>query len=279
MDVSLAYQQCEEITAREAKNFSYGIRLLPTPKRKAMSAIYALARRIDDIGDGNLSPGEKLTGLAEVRKQIADLPGEADDAVLVALHDATSRYQLPLEEFGELIDGCEMDVTGTTYATFDDLVGYCRRVAGSIGRLSLAVFGTPYHESAEPRAEALGVALQVTNILRDVVEDRGMGRVYLPADDARRAGCEPDLSGPTEAVAALVAAEVPNAREWFARGLELLPLLDRRSRACVAAMAGIYRRLLDRIEHDPAAVLRGRISLPTREKLWVAARAITVGAA
>jgi 15-cis-phytoene synthase len=279
MDVELAYRQCEEITSREAKNFSYGIRLLPTPKRKAMSAVYALARRVDDIGDGDLPPGEKLTVLTGVRKQLIDLPGDGEDPVLVALYDATSRYQLPLEEFGELIDGCEMDVTGTTYATFDDLVGYCRRVAGSIGKLSLAVFGTPYRESAEPRAAALGVALQVTNILRDVVEDRGMGRVYLPTEDARRVGCPPDLSGPAETVAALVAAEVPNARQWFARGLELLPLLDRRSRACVAAMAGIYRRILDRIERDPSAVLRGRISLPTTEKLWVAARAVSIGAA
>jgi phytoene synthase len=279
VDVELAYQRCAEITAREAKNFSYGIRLLPAPKRMAMSAVYAMARRIDDIGDGDLPAGDKLTALSEVRKQLVDLPGNGEDPVLVALDHAARRYQLPLEEFGELIDGCEMDVTGTEYATFDDLVGYCRRVAGSIGRLSLSVFGTRYPESAAPRAEALGVALQVTNILRDVLEDRGMGRVYLPRDDAVRVGCAPDLSSPPETVAALVAAEVRPAREWFARGLELLPLLDRRSRGCVAAMAGIYRRILDRIERDPAVVLRGRTSLPTTEKLWVATRAVTIGAA
>jgi len=106
-----------------------------------------------------------------------------------------------------------------------------------------------------------------------------MGRVYLPREDARRASCAPDLSGPPDTVAALIAAEVGPVRSWFASGLELLPLLDRRSRACVAAMAGIYRRILDRIEQDPTAVLRGRISLPTQEKLWIAARAISVGAA
>jgi phytoene synthase len=145
--------------------------------------------------------------------------------------------------------------------------------------LSLAVFGTAYPESAEPRAEALGVALQVTNILRDVVEDRAMGRIYLPQDDTKRFGCEPDLSGPPEALAGLVAFETTRAREYFARGLELLPLLDRRSRACVAAMAGIYRRLLGRIECDPGAVLRGRVSVPTPEKLWIAVRAVSVGRA
>jgi phytoene synthase len=279
MNVEEAYARCAVITNEQAKNFSYGIRLLPAPKRAALSAVYALARRIDDIGDGDLPPGEKLDALAQVRKDLDTRPGAGDDPVLVAIDDAANRYGLPMEEFGILIDGCEMDVTGTTYATFDDLVRYCRHVAGSVGRLSLAVFGTSYPESAEPRAEALGVALQVTNILRDVVEDRGMGRVYLPQDDAKRFGCEPDLSGPTDAVAALIGFETVRAREWFGRGLELLPLLDRRSRACVAAMAGIYRRLLGRIEQDPGAVLRGRLSLPTSEKLWVAARAISAGKA
>lgn len=279
MDLETAYQRCAEITAREAKNFSYGIRLLPMPKRKAMCAVYAMARRIDDIGDGDMPPSGKQAALAEIRKQLEGLPGDAGDPVAVALDDAAARYDLPLDEFGQLIDGCEMDVNGTSYQTLDDLVGYCRRVAGSIGRLSLSVFGTRYPESAVPRAEALGVALQITNILRDVVEDRSMGRVYLPQEHAERVGCAPDLSGPPDKLAELIAFETPHARDWFARGLELLPLLDRRSRGCVAAMAGIYRRLLHRIERDPSAVLRGRISLPATEKLWIAARAVTVGAA
>ena len=214
-----------------------------------------------------------------MRKALDAGAGTGDDPVLVAIDDAARRYRLPMEEFGQLIDGCEMDVTGTTYATIDDLVGYCRRVAGSIGRLSLSVFGTTYPESAEPRAEALGVALQITNILRDVVEDREMGRAYLPQEDAERFGCAPDLSGPPEALAALVGFETARARTWFATGLELLPLLDRRSRACVAAMAGIYRRLLGRIEADPALVLQGRLSLSTAEKLRVAGKALSVGRA
>jgi phytoene synthase len=279
MNVDDAYAQCETITNEQAKNFSYGIRLLPKQKRLALSAVYALARRIDDIGDGDLPPARKLEALADVRKALDERPGTGDDPVLVAIDDAARRYQLPMEEFGQLVDGCEMDVTGTTYATIDDLVGYCRRVAGSIGRLSLSVFGTTYPESAEPRAEALGVALQITNILRDVVEDREMGRAYLPREDAERFGCAPDLSGPPESLAALVGFETTRARTWFGTGLELLPLLDRRSRACVAAMAGIYRRLLGRIEADPALVLQGRLSLSTAEKLRVAGKALTVGRA
>jgi 15-cis-phytoene synthase len=145
-------------------------------------------------------------------------------------------------------------------------------VAGSIGRLSLAIFGTDRPDVTAPLADDLGVALQLTNVLRDVVEDRDdLGRVYLPADDLARFGCAPDASGPADRLAALVTYEAERARGWYDAGLGLLSHLDRRSRACVGAMAGIYGRLLDRIERDPAAVLRGRVSVPTSEKLVVAA--------
>jgi phytoene synthase len=277
VNVELAYTRCEEITRREAKNFSYGIRLLAPPERRAMSALYALARRIDDIGDGDLPAADKLVALARVRAELDRADTTSDDPVLAAVADAAARYPIPMDAFGELIDGCELDVRGTSYETIDDLVGYCRLVAGSVGRLSLGVFGSSDPVAAVPRADALGVALQLTNILRDVVEDRGMGRVYLPAADARRLGCAPDLSGPPDALAALVGAECAHARGWFAEGRRLLPLLDRRSRACVATMAGIYARLLARIERDPAAVTRGRVSVPAWEKAWVAAAGIAGG--
>jgi phytoene synthase len=180
-----------------------------------------------------------------------------------------------MEAFHELVEGCELDVGGTRYPTFDDLVGYCRRVAGSVGRLSLGVFGTDDPATAEPLADALGVALQLTNILRDIVEDRDrMGRIYLPTDDIERFGCEPDLRGPQEAVVGLVLFESVRATQWYAEGLRLLPKLDRRSRACTGAMAGIYQRLLGRIRRDPAAVLRVRVSVPGWEKAWVAAQSL-----
>jgi 15-cis-phytoene synthase len=273
MNISVAYDECEAITRREAKNFAYGIRLLHAPERRALSAVYALARRIDDIGDGDGSAEQKLTGLSQVRKDI-DALDNTDDPVLVAIADAARRYQLPMSAFGELVDGCEMDVHGTHYETIEDLVAYCRRVAGTVGRLSLAVFGSYDREGAVALADDLGVALQLTNILRDVVEDRGNGRVYLPAADAAAVGCPADLSGSPDSIAALVAFECTRARSWFSQGLQLLPLLDRRSRACVGAMAGIYRRLLDRIEGDPTAVTAGRVSLSGREKALVAARAL-----
>lgn len=271
-----AFAQCEAITRHEAKNFAYGIQLLHRPERQALSAVYALARRIDDIGDGDAPAARRLADLTDVRKQLDQLSPDSDDPVLSAIAHAALRYDLPVAAFGELIDGCEMDIEGTHYQTIDDLVIYCRRVAGSVGRLSLAMFGVPERHLAlaRPIADDLGVALQLTNILRDVVEDGGRGRVYLPADDAAAVGCPADLQGEPDAVADLVAFECVRAREWFDRGLQLLPLLDRRSRSCVSALAGIYRHLLDRIERDPSAVTRGRISVPTWEKLSVAASSL-----
>jgi phytoene synthase len=274
VNTEAAYEWCEGVTRREAKNFAYGIRLLRKPERQAMSAVYALARRIDDIGDGDAAPEEKLSGLQNVRKDINPIDPHTNDPVLWAVADAARRYQLPMECFGEIIDGCEMDVLGTSYETIDDLVKYCRNVAGSVGRLSLAIFGTDHPTEAVPLADSLGVALQLTNILRDVLEDKSFGRVYLPRADAERVHCSPDLSGPPSEVARLVEFECGRAEEWFAEGLQLLPLLDGRSRACVSAMSGIYRQLLKRIEGNPVAVTQGRVSVPTWEKVSVALRSL-----
>lgn len=275
VDLETAYRHCEQVTWQRARNFSYGIRLLPPAKRRAMCAIYAMARMIDDIGDGQLPPEDKRARLAAVRAELAERDGDADP-VSVALADAAARFPIPMGAFTEIVDGVEMDLDGTTYVTFDELLHYCRCVAGSVGRLSLGVFG-----SADPtapfRADTLGVAMQLTNILRDVAEDAANGRVYLPKDELTGFGCEPAIGGPPAAFGRLVAFQAERAERWFEEGLRLLPLLDRRSAACVAAMAGIYRRLLGRIERHPAAVLDRRLSLPTRQKLVVAARAITMG--
>lgn len=277
--VERAYEACEEITRTEAKNFAYGIRLLEPPRRRALSAVYALARRVDDIGDSADAPEAKLAALAGVRAALGRLrAGEApppEDTVLVAVADAARHYPIPLAAFDELVEGCERDASGATYETYEDLAGYCRLVAGSIGRLSLGVFGTPDPALTDPLADSLGAALQITNILRDIVEDRDqLGRIYLPAEDRARFGCLPDLSGPEDAVGALVRFEAARAEQLFDEGYRLLPLLDRRSRACVGTMAGIYRRLLELISSDPSAVMRTRVSVPTGQKLWVALRCL-----
>jgi phytoene synthase len=282
MDVAAAYRHCEEITWSQARNFSYGIRLLPPGKRSALAAVYAFARRIDDIGDGTLPPADKLAALAQARSSVTGLAGggtPGSDPVLVALADAGRRFPIPLEAFGELIDGCEADVRGTSYGTFDDLRHYCRCVAGSIGRLSLGVFGARDMASAAPLADELGVALQLTNILRDIREDYRDGRIYLPAEDFKRFGTElrPNGSGWPAAdpkLVDLVVFEAERARDWYSRGLRLMPMLDRRSAACTGAMAGIYFRLLQSIAAAPELVLQRRVSLSPGQKAMVAVKSL-----
>ncbi len=277
IEAEYAYRECEQITRANAANFYYGIRLLPRAKRQAMCAVYAFARRVDDIGDGDLQQQQQLAQLARERSRLAALAeGQADlaDPVSVALAHASERYELPSDALELLIEGVEHDVAGTEYERFEDLVRYCRCVAGSIGRLCLAIFsdGTADVE-AHRLADDLGVAMQLTNILRDVVEDRGLGRIYLPAEDLRRFG-SPDLTVDSLDTIALIRFEAERAEDWFDRGLGLLEMLDARSAACVEAMTGIYRRILDRILEDPAAVTRGRISLSAAQKSWVAARSL-----
>ena len=293
MNADEAYAQCEQITWEQARNFAYGIRLLPPDKRRALAAVYAYARRIDDIGDGDLPAGEKTAQLEAARQQVralvARVKGDTaavlddSDPVLVALTDVGGRFQVPLEAFEELIDGCLADVNQATYETFDDLLYYCRCVAGSIGRLSLGIYGATQPDRQGKLADDLGVALQLTNILRDVREDFLNNRIYLPKEDLDKFGIEFAPFGepepfPSETMQArfanLVEFEANRAREWYGSGLRLLATIDRRSAACTGAMAGIYRRLLDRIARNPHAVLEGRMSLPGSEKALVAAQAL-----
>jgi phytoene synthase len=293
METAEAYRTCEEITWSQARNFAYGIRLLPAGKRQALAAIYAFARRIDDLGDGTMPGQAKLAALEEARAAVLGMtsaggsPAPEDDPVLVALIDTGKHFAVPMEAFGELIDGCVADVNGSSYGTFDELLYYCRCVAGSIGRLSLGVFGAGDLQAAVPLADSLGVALQLTNILRDIREDYRTGRVYLPAEDLERFGCtlepagagepagEPARDAAEEArLVRLIQFEANRARDWYATGMRLMPMLDGRSAACTGAMAGIYRKLLERIAAEPAAVLHGRLSLSPREKAMVAVRSL-----
>ncbi|WP_116709358.1 squalene/phytoene synthase family protein [Actinomycetospora cinnamomea] len=296
--VSRAYATCEAITRTQARNFHYGIRLLPPERRAALCAVYALARRIDDIGDEHGETAAKRAALAALRAQVGLLPdgpgGVGDDPVLLAVADAARRHPVPIAAFGELVDGVEADVTAdetaartgapaAPYGSFDDLLWYCRCVAGSVGRLCLGVFGTRTDPAGDAArlADTLGLALQQTNILRDIREDLVHGRIYLPADELAAAGVTLRLRGdgalddPDGALADLVRDAAHRARAFYAEGLELVPLLDRRSAACTTAMAGIYRHLLDDIAADPRRVYDRRLSLSGRQKALVAARALT----
>jgi phytoene synthase len=275
--IAPAYEHCRQVARSSGSSFYTGMRLLPPDRRAALFAVYALARRIDDIADGGLAAPEKLAELERTRALLEriDESEESEDAVLVAVADASKRYPIPLAAFGDLVDGAELDVHGSDMLTFADLEHYSRCVAGSIGRLALGVFHCSDRDRGTVLADDLGVALQIGNTLRDVREDAAGGRVYLPREDLERFGCvfaDGSFEGPIELAVALGAQR---GLVWLERGIELVPLLDRRSAACVLAMAGKYRRLLDRIASEPALVLRGRLSLRRWEKGLVLARSLT----
>lgn len=249
MRLADAYAEVARITRREARNFAWGIAVLPRPKRRAVAALYAFARRVDDIADDAYLDAEaRRRGLEGCRAGIAGLPDvPAGDAVLVALADAVERYDIPRESLLDLVEGGLMDVKRSRYASWEELREYCRCVAGAVGLACTAVYGPSDSGAAKPRAEKLGLALQQINIMRDVAEDWGLGRVYLPQDELTRFGVsEDDIAaarvGPEWR--ALMEHQAGRAETLMRDGLGLLPLIDRRSALCVRAFAGIYRGLL-----------------------------------
>lgn len=243
-----AYRHCQELTKREARNFYYGFVLLPPAKRQAICASYAFARRCDDIVDDDLEPEEKARELAEYRRRLEQcLHGRSSGPVFLALQDTILRYRIPPEYFWELIDGVEMDLTVRRYSTFADLRRYCYGVASTVGLISIEIFGYRDGQQARQHAEDLGIALQLTNILRDIREDAERDRVYIPQDEMERFRCsEADiLNGiSNEPFLHLMQFQVERAREYFQQGRKLLPLLPRRPRACTAVLQGIYGRNL-----------------------------------
>ncbi len=271
-----AYRYCQELAKREARNFYYGFILLPPAKRQAIYAVYAFARRCDDIVDDDLEPEEKVRQLAEYRRRLEQcLHGQPSGPTFLALQDTIRRYGIPPEYFWQLIDGVEMDLTVRRYPTFAELRRYCYGVASTVGLISIEIFGYRDGQQARQHAEDLGIALQLTNILRDIREDAHRGRIYIPQDEMERFRySEADIFNGivNEPSLHLMQFQVERAREYFERGRKLLPLLPRRSRACTAVLQGIYSRILERIEAQPSAVLRERVSLSGSQKLALAGR-------
>jgi 15-cis-phytoene synthase len=263
-----AYAETDRITRETARNFAWGIRVLPGPKRRAIAALYAFARRIDDLADQDEPARAELESW---RVSVEALPASQDgDAILVALADAMSRYAIPREALVELVDGALMDCDQNRYASWDELREYCRRVAGAVGVACAAVYEPSSWEAARPRAQTLGLALQQINIMRDVAEDWALGRVYLPQDELSRFGVsEEEIAagriGP--AWRRLMEHQSVRAEALMRKGLELLPLLDRRSALCVRAFAGIYRGLLDQMRARAYDVFTEPPHLSTVEKM------------
>lgn len=266
MTAAEAYAEVERLTRRRARNFAYGIMVLPRPKRRAIAAVYAFARRVDDVADGSLPPAEKRQRLEALRDALDAPPG--DDATLVALADARGRYPIPRRALEDLVAGGLQDLERTRYATFADLRGYCRLVAGAVGVACLAVYGG---RDAE-RAETLGIGLQLINIVRDVAEDWRLERVYLPQDELTSFGVpESDLAAGrcTGEWRALMAFQARRARAHLDEGLRLLDELDGRSALCVSTFAGLYRATLDRIEARGFDVFDGPPRLSPLTKLRI----------
>ncbi|HZU43486.1 MAG TPA: phytoene/squalene synthase family protein [Terriglobales bacterium] len=292
--VAVAYSVCRAIARKAAKNFYYGFLLLPRAKHNALSAVYAFMRHSDDISD---EPGiplnerrERLAAwLDAVHRAIGGEP--TDDPVLIALTDAVQRFSIPVGLLNQLVEGTQMDVNeddrvGTrfedldaplvvSYQSFDDLYRYCYHVASVVGLVCIRIFG--YRDPAAERlAERCGVAFQLTNIIRDVKEDAGMGRVYLPAEDLARFGIGPDdlRRAPVnvEKIRPLLAMEADRARDYYNSAHELIPLIDDDSQPALWVLVEIYRRLLEKISESNYDVFHSKIRVSTATKLGVLAR-------
>ena len=267
MTTERAYAEVQRLTRQRARNFAYGIMVLPREKRRAIAAIYAFARRVDDIADGDLAPAEKRTQLQGLRAAL-DPDAGGEDAMFVALADARTRFPIPSQALQALVDGGLQDLGQSRYANFEELRGYCTKVAGAVGICCVAVYGSDDVQ----RAETLGIALQLINIIRDVREDWELGRVYLPQDELSSFGVsEADIAAGNASAAwhALMTFQAERARAYLQDGLGLLRSLDSRSALCVSTFAGLYRATLDRIEARGFAVFDGPPRLSALTKLRI----------
>jgi phytoene synthase len=270
-----SYRLSTKVARRTGKNFYYSFIVMPRPKREAMCAIYAFMRRSDDIADGAANPALASEGLRAWRTEVgAALNGQnSADPILPALVDTVRRYRIEPRHFQELLDGTEMDQTKTRYETFPELYKYCYHVASVVGLIVLPVLGYK-DETAKIPAEACGIAFQLTNIIRDVKEDAQLGRIYLPREDMKRFGVEEaDImnSRATPQFVQLMQFEAGRAREFYAKALPLVQMIEPDSRGTLAVMMAIYGGILDKIERSKFAVFEKRIQLTTAEKLWIVA--------
>ena len=274
-EIDRAYDHCQRVAKDHAKNFYYAFRTLPAAKRRAIYAVYAFCRYCDDVADDdNLPLDEKRRLLAEIRERMNNSEGESADPVFAALEATTRTFGIPRSYYEDVIRGVETDLVVTRFQSFDELRDYCYLVASTVGLICIEVFG--YEDpAARGYAVDLGIAMQLTNVMRDVREDMGRGRIYLPLDEIRSFGySEQDLLAArnNESFRSLMAFQAERARGHFDSGARLFPLLSRESRACAAVLHQLYSRILDRMEASGYDVFTQRIGLSTSEKLLLMAR-------
>jgi phytoene synthase len=276
-EVGRSYAECRRVARAASSNFYYAFFMLPPPKRDALCALYAFMRLVDDVSDSPGGAADKQRGLSRWRAALdAAVAGDVSaHPILPAFADTMERFQIPSRYFHDLISGAEMDLTVGSYATFDRLREYCYRVAGTVGLTCLQVF--QFEDPHAPAlAEKLGIAFQLTNILRDVPKDFEMGRVYLPDEDLARFGVRREEleRGPvTPALRSLLAFEASRAWEFYCEGVQLIPHVHQDSRAALWALARIYSRLLSRIEARGYDVFAGRVRVGAPEKTGILLRA------
>jgi 15-cis-phytoene synthase len=266
-------EYCAQLTRKSRSNFYYSFLFLAKEKREAIYAVYAFCRSVDDVADGDASVREKQEQLGNWRRELDRCyTGKAHHPITVKLAQSLRQFPIPREHFEELISGVEMDLTHTRYQTFRELYEYCYRVAGVVGLMCIEIFGYR-NPKAKDYAITLGVALQLTNILRDLKGDAERGRIYLPLEDLARFGYrEEELLQHTytPAFIALMAFAGDRARQYFHQARHLLTEEDRHSLLAAEIMGAIYYRLLETIEAERYRVFDRTITLPTSHKLWIA---------
>lgn len=273
MTLDASYEHCRRLA--RGSSFYPAFFLVDGPRRRALWAIYAFNRRCDDLSDG---PQASLDALAAWRGELtlalaADTPGGRfpADPIWPAFADSAARYKIPHSCFFEMIEGVSSDLRESTKPTYDDLYRYCYRVASVVGISVVSTFGGHTTE-AHKLAEQCGVAVQLTNILRDVAEDASLGRVYLPQEDLARFGVSAIADSP--ALRELLRFEAARARALFTHARQLPACVEPRTRPCLRALLGIYERLLDKIEHRGFDVWGDRVRLSGVEKMAALGRAL-----
>ncbi len=273
--VEIGYRESREITRREAKNFYYAFLTLPQERRRAIYVAYAFCRYCDDAVDTAESVDQKTATLQSLHASLSDAyTGRSNDPLFLALADVADRHDIPEEYFKQVIHGVESDLTKVRYRDFEELRTYCYQVASVVGLICLQIFGYK-DDSAREHAIDLGLAMQLTNITRDIQEDLELGRIYLPQDEIARFGYSEEAMEAgivNESFINLMRFQAERARGYFDSGFKLLPYLSPRSRACPAVMGQLYSKVLQRIEEAKFDVFQHRISLSKSEKLRVTAQ-------
>lgn len=273
-----AYTECERIARASSSSFTLAFRLLTHERRQALAALYAYCRIVDDAADESADPAAALSAWRRELGRVRE--GTPAHPVAIALADTVRRFAVPIQHLEEILTGVEMDVTPRSYETFEELRRYCYHVAAAVGLAALPIFGCRDLRS-RAYAEALGIALQLTNILRDVAEDSERGRIYLPREDLCRFGYrERDLRTHVrnDAFRALVAFEVERAWSFYRAARASIVARDRRALVAAEGMRLVYQRLLARIAADPDAIFGPRVRVPVSEKAlcalaaWLRAR-------